>query len=346
MTGASGSPLPFPNPQPVDLGTLQVALLPTQGPPQILGTVDNTAAAYQATAAIQEFDVTAEQVALLNQGASTATAQQPMTAVQEFAVVPEQAATPGLMATNSPQFALLGVLLGVPAQIQPVVLAEDGSATSLAVTPMVCRLNPGDSVQIDLVALSFGAPAANQTIGIQMNNGPLLQQPPGSPPVGTSESVLQFPPSVTTDANGRASFMLTAAPEGSGNPRSYIDGQVYGIGFNYPLDSNPDPNVFVSVHVYTLVPVPDFPDWETDVLPILLPYRELYPFMKDNVKIDLSDQSSVLQNAAEIACRMQLPETDPRYMPVTRDLSENKKQIVLKWLAQQTQRGQGGATGG
>ncbi len=300
-------------PQPVDVGTLQVVIVPSQGFSQVLGMVENTAASYQTTAAIQEFDVTAEQVSLLQSSI--------------LAVLPEGS---------------------------QAALAEDENATYLGVTPMVCRLDPGTQVTIDLVALSFGSPAANQTIGIQWNNEPLIQQeqgdPPG-PPVGTPASALQFPESVTTDANGQASFKLIATKEGPGNPRgnwnsqSYsLDGQVYGIGFSWKLQPNPDPCVFVSVHVYESVSVPDSPDWNNDVLPILQPYAELYPFMKKF--LDLSNQGQVLKFAEYITCRMGLSENDPRYMPVTRDLSTNKKQIVLKWLAQNAPSSQGGGQGG
>ncbi len=291
-----------------DQGTMQLAILPSQGPSQILGTVEYTQGTYRATAAIQEFDVTAEQLSSL-------------------------------------QSSILGVLSNGSR-----ILAEDESATSLAVTPMVCRLNPGESVQINLVALSFGAPAANQTIQIRIDNSQLELQngpPPIEPPLGVPASVLQFPNSVTTDANGRASFTLTAAPKGPGNPRGqlngqacYLDGQVYGIGFNWQLASNPDPWVFVSVHVYDHVSVIPFPDWENDVEKILLPYEDLYPFMARLV--NLADPGKVLEKAQEIAWRLMLSEADPRHMPVTRDLSANKRQIVINWL--QRQGGAGGTS--
>lgn len=304
----------FNPPQPVNPGPMQVAILPGQGSPQILGSVENTSAAYQATAAIQEFGVTAEQVSLL-------------------------------------QSSILGVLLeGSP------TLAEDEKATYLAVTPMVCRLNPGDSNPIDLVALSFGTPIANQTIDLLDASNRLGTIAPGIP-VGTPREALLVtgkdgvarplgqPTSVTTDANGRTSFTLTAAPQGPRNPRGNIDGQVYGVGFSWQLAGHSlDPHVFVSVHVYDLVSVPDSPDWENDVLPILGPYFDLYPYMNDPIGIDLADQQSVLANAGEITIRLLLPITDPRHMPVTRDLSNDKRQIVLNWLAQQKLGGQGGAT--
>jgi hypothetical protein len=276
--------------QTFDRSGMQLAILPGRSTPRIdLGAVDNSVASFQARAAIQEFDVTEEQVSALK--SST-----------------------------------LGVILG-----ESWILAEDENATSLAVTPMVCRLNPGESVQIDLVALSFGVPAAHQTIGFGFDNRRF--QPVPGVPVGTPSWALQLPVNgVTTDGNGRASFVLSAAPKGPGNPRGKLDGQIYGVGFHWPLAHNPDPWTFVSVHVYDLVPVPILPDWDNDVLPILGPYHDLYPYMAN--MINLADRKAVLRNARQIESRLKYPETDPRHMPVTRDLSANKRQIVLNWLAQ------------
>ena len=96
-------------------------------------------------------------------------------------------------------------------------------------------------------------------------------------------------------------------------------------------DTNPDPNMAVSVHIYDQVTQPADPTWWQDVEPILRPYDDLYPFMANLV--DLDDFSAVQAAAKEIDFRMRLPETDPRYMPVTRDLSAGKKQIVLTWIA-------------
>lgn len=279
-------------------GTMHLAILPRKSPRCTLGTVEYTQETYQATAAIQEFDVTVEQIFRL-------------------------------------QSSILGVF-----DNGSLILAEDEHATALAVTPMVCRLNPGESVRIDLVALSFGVPAANQTIGIQIDNRQLEHQngpPPIRPPLGVPASALQFPDRVTTDATGRASFTLTAAPEGPRNPRGrigdricHLDGQVYGIGFEWQLASHPDRWVFVSVHVYDRVEVVSNPSWDDDVKSILLLYADLYPFM--TALVNLADQEAVRRKAKEVASRLMLPEGDPRHMPVSRDLSANKRQIVMNWL--------------
>jgi hypothetical protein len=53
------------------------------------------------------------------------------------------------------------------------------------------------------------------------------------------------------------------------------------------------------------------------------------------------DDYAVIQGAAKmIGNLMILPIEDPRYMPVTRDLSRDKKQIILTWIKNGAPEGQ------
>jgi len=110
---AAGSPngpgLPFPDPQPADLGTLQAAIV-SNGDGILLGTIDNSAAAYQSMASIQEFPLTADQLALAQKG--------------QLVVVQESSS--GFMA----------------------LLAEDQNATFLTVAPRVHRLGISPSIRM------------------------------------------------------------------------------------------------------------------------------------------------------------------------------------------------------
>ncbi len=285
-------PLPFASPAPADLGPLLVTIL-GRGAPVILGPVDNSAQAYQATAGIQEFAASPEEIGALRRNP-------------------------------------LGVVQPASGALLPVVLTEDPACTSLIASPLVLRLNPGESAEVTLNTFQIGAPAPGQTVYLQLTNSN-LQGGSGNLEVGVPVDAIEFPASVTTDQNGQAVFTVTASPNGPGNPREFIDGQVYGISFSWPLQSMPNPNIAMSVHIYDKVAVPAAPTWENDVEPILLPYNDLYPFMANMIALD--NEQAVTQNKADIEMRMQLPLTDPRYMPVTRDISDAKKQIVLKWLA-------------
>src|SRR5216684_2218976 len=48
--------------------------------------------------------------------------------------------------------------------------------------------------------------------------------------------------------------------------------------------------------------------------------------------VKLGDYDSVVANKARVQTVFSLPEDDPRYMPVTRDLSPAKRQMILNWL--------------
>jgi hypothetical protein len=128
---------------------------------------------------------------------------------------------------------------------------------------------------------------------------------------------------------------LTITAGDPGQPRQYIDGQVYGI--TYGLGSSPppwgsiaNPSDFLNLLVYSGYKIPDRPSWLRDVRPIFQQYADLYPVMKPIV--DLSDFGSILQRRRLLQHVFNAPITDPNYMPVTRDLSRNKQQMLLKWL--------------
>lgn len=70
---------------------------------------------------------------------------------------------------------------------------------------------------------------------------------------------------------------------------------------------------------------------ETDVQPVMHAYMRLYLGMK-NI-LDMGDYDVVKQNAAALRQVFSLPISDPRSMPVTRDLAPAKIQMVLNWLA-------------
>jgi len=208
---------------------------------------------------------------------------------------------------------------------KPTVLAQENATGAYAnFDQYVWRLNPGDSGQVTLWANVFEKPAAKETIPLVMYLD-MLGGP--GPAVGVPADAIQFPASVTTNAAGKATFKIqTKNPE---NPRTYIDGQVYGIAQRWTKDTRPDPWAFVSVHVFDEIPVPKAPTWWTDVQPILNQYAVLYPAMRKIIQI--GDYNAVVANLKPILERIQLPETDPLLMPITRELSKSKLQIILKW---------------
>ncbi len=185
-------------------------------------------------------------------------------------------------------------------------------------TEMVARLEPGEGVDFEFVALEFGKPKAGQTIGLTM-----MSPPPGAPSTGA----LTFPGNVTTDSKGRAKARFTAT--NPGNPRGSIDGQVYGIGYHWGAAAPSNLQGSVHVLVYDEFTPPAAPKW-ADVQPIFAQYARLYRFMTD--LLNLSDPAIVRGNLDRIKRVLTYHETDPRHMPVTRDLSKKKRQMIIRWI--------------
>jgi len=279
-------------PPPDTLGTLQVVVGPSTSSPIVVGDYDFSEAAYLCFAGVQELSLNAKQLAAL---------------------------------TNTP----LGVVQVNAKGVKTVLLQEGQNGTYVCATQQVYRMNPGDVAAVELIALRFGQPANGETINLALATDSIPTLGPPPPPFGTPTSALTLPPGVTTNDDGRASFALTASDPG--NPRGYIDGQIYGVGYTWDADNDPafpaDPWNFISVLVHDSYE--KAPTW-ANIQPILQQYAKLYPFMDSIFQLD--DPVVIRQNIAAFERVLNIPISDPRYMPVTRDMSRDKRQLILEWL--------------
>ena len=279
-------------PPPETLGTLRVVVGPSTSNPVVIGDYDFSEKAYLSFAGIQEFPLNPKQLAAL---------------------------------TNTP----LGVTQTDAKGVTTVPLQEGQNGTYICATQQVYRMNPSEVAPVELIALRYGQPAAGETITLAENSGSNPSFGPPPPPFGTPPAALTFPPSVTTGDDGRVSFALTAGDPG--NPRVFIDGQIYGVGYTWAADSDPafpaDPWNFVSVLVFDSYE--KAPTWE-NIKPVLQQYAKLYPFMDSIFQLD--DPQVIRQNIAAFRRVLNIPVGDPRYMPVTRDMSRDKRQLILEWL--------------
>jgi hypothetical protein len=206
-----------------------------------------------------------------------------------------------------------------------VLLAEDSLGRWLRADEFVFRMSPGDRAPVSFHATSFGQQADG--VEISMQYAPL-----GPPPVSVPESALTFAESVTTGPDGRAELELEASDPG--NPRRFIDGQVYGVAYGWGGNQAVAQGNQLSALVFNEYQAPDEPTWVADVQPILQQYANLYPIMRD--VLDLSDYADVAQHHwRSLSLAMCLPEADPNYMPVTRDLSPAKRDMIVGWLKRQ-----------
>lgn len=214
----------------------------------------------------------------------------------------------------------LGVLDG-----SSVFLREAASRINVRADQLVFRLNPGDEATVELVATSAGQPPGSPlTLSLALGGGLGVREP---------ADALSFPSTVKTDAGGRARFTLRAANPGGVRADHGVDGQVYGVAWALPAGEAPTPPnrwEFLSVLVWDGYPDVDRPTWYEHVQPILEQYGRLYPVMARIV--DLSDYHSVLEHIDLMALSFDLPVGDPNHMPVTRDLSRAKQELLRRWF--------------
>lgn len=206
------------------------------------------------------------------------------------------------------------------------LLKEDPSGIYVRANHYVYRYNPGDEHKLEFYANYFGKPKADITI----NFSELM--PLGNDDGSGKTNALTYPKTIKTNECGKAE--LTVKSSDPGNPRIFIDGQVYMI--SYSTETPPqgydlsNANTIMSL-VWTQYDIPEEPTWIRDIQPIFLQYYNLYPVMKSI--LDLSSYHAVVNRKEILKLVFGLDVHDPNYMPVTRDLSDNKKAMIMKWLS-------------
>jgi hypothetical protein len=204
----------------------------------------------------------------------------------------------------------------------------------------VFRMNPGDEAEAHLFATRFGRPYAGARIitildPSELQGGNIPGSPP-SPPVAVPIDAIDFPVRVVTDTHGIAILKIRA--KSPGDPRGYLDGQVYGVRsvleetIFWPTTPYPfNPWNFVSLLVWNDFKIDDPPTWFGGLQPVFQQYANLYPVM--GRFLDLASYESVVANRQLLLLAFGLGMDDPNSMPVTRDLSDAKRKAILRWLS-------------
>lgn len=223
--------------------------------------------------------------------------------------------------------------LGIIDSTNNLLYQENTHGTYIRAQPFVYLMNADDTATVQLVATQFGKPMPNTTIFLSAYTDAFSPQPPIGH-FGQPTAALPFPAQVTTDANGVATFTMTASDPG--NPRKYLDGQLYGISY-YINDANEeDPGNsgnFISVHVYQDTQFPDPVTWTNGMQDIFNQYGVIYPIMGGVASfINLKDYTSVYSNKDQILMALTLDINNPNHMPVTRDLSRSKLNAMVAWI--------------
>jgi hypothetical protein len=230
-----------------------------------------------------------------------------------------------------------------------VAASENRQGLFVRADKFAFRVNPGDDQQVRLFATRFGEPARNiQIVAIptveNFGRGSIgdTDEPdlPPQPPSGVPAEAVSYLRISNTDSHGVATVNVSTRDPGKAR---FLDGQLYGVAF-YPVDALVDdgPNLTVdrdyrhnphhalSILVWSATPEVESPTWTRDIKPIFELYANLYPVMKG--MINLKEYEYVVENRKIIAMTMMLDQTHPNYMPVTRDLSRAKRELVLRWL--------------
>jgi hypothetical protein len=222
-----------------------------------------------------------------------------------------------------------------------LVMAERTAGIHVDVDDTVIRLNPTETKDVELVVTQLGRPMPNANVHV----GPSLARTrpasltalsirTGPPAFATTLTTL--PAVVRTGSNGRVKLRLVAG--NPGNPRTHIDGALSFIGFFVGATATAATlRGEIVVRVFDAHTVPANPVF-ADVEPILTQYFRLYPSMRTPTAarpfgfVDLNDLAQVQPLAPVLAASLRRPETAPNYMPVTRDLSRDKKALLLRWF--------------
>ena len=196
-------------------------------------------------------------------------------------------------------------------------------------------------VPVQLYAARWGVPLAAARISTQLlppipgmgGAGPGDPDPPTAPipNINTPPDAVTVPSGATTDAHGRAEVVLEVSDPGQ--PRGYLDGQIYLVSYSLDGQAAPQQHQFdlVAVHARDAFTAPVRPTWVDDIQPILTQYGNLYPIMSKRL-VDLADYDAVHENAAILELAFSRAAGDPNHMPVTRDLSAGKQAMILAWL--------------
>jgi hypothetical protein len=211
-----------------------------------------------------------------------------------------------------------------------VAIAEPKSGLFVRADQYVYRLDAGDNARIRVYATLFGAPRARSTITFTLDTSQLQPGDDGEPTVGTPPTALKFPAITTADQRGCATIEITSTDPGV--PRSYIDGQLYGIRPNLPeIQSNPvNPWNFISVLLWSAFTHDTPITWHGSIQPIFQLFRNLYPAM--DRFLDLSSYDDICKHRELLVLAFSLDMNNPNSMPVTRELSCAKRTAILSWL--------------
>ena len=114
------------------------------------------------------------------------------------------------------------------------------------------------------------------------------------------------------------------------SPRVYIDGQIYYITYQTATVDAAFGTESIVVHLRDYFEEIANPVWD-DIAEMMTQYSNLYPIMSKYV-VNLADPAALAEKKHILIFAFSRGMNDTMHMPVTRDLSETKRQTILNWL--------------
>lgn len=233
-------------------------------------------------------------------------------------------------------------------------LEECPEGWSLRSNQFIYRMNPGlpttesfaqgETNTVDFYVRKFGQIEGTEGVKIKLSvltpseaRNYTLSTLGTSGTNGIRESTLSMPEGMLTFSedtvevqNGKATVIMRGASPG--NPRGYVDGQVYFTTYDFDPEVttfHQDPNDVISTQIYQENPITGTPTWVNGIGDILRQYGMLYPIMG---QFQLWTYEGVKENHDKIQRVLGLDISQPLYMPVTRDLSAIRCKLLMDWF--------------
>jgi hypothetical protein len=309
---------------PVELGSLNAKIKLSDTQYETIGEVDYSSFAYEDHAQMAELDLTDAQIGLLEKNSLVLEISR--TDIGDSKVFKEN----------------IGVLNYCVEQ-RPIRMAGDAGTTA--------------STQVYVNHL--GVPMANEQLSVLVisvhGNTPGATVPPSNPgntPQADGALIASISP---TDEHGFATMNFTVLKD-PGERTSQLDGQLYFVVAYDPARETPDwTQAPIQEHIASVLAFAHYeiqakPSWD-EIKRIFAPYMKLFPSMRELIDLtDLQTFTIFSKNPpwdrvyhepkpgpfgikeGAIPFFMTRDFNDPRYMPLTRDLSPAKVQTILHFI--------------
>ncbi len=224
-----------------------------------------------------------------------------------------------------------------------ILLAENAEGYYLRANQFVFRMNPGktagtetDATTAQIYALKFGKPVPDGTqieltLKTEAEAEKYTAQTPGESgslgikKLSIPQDALKIANTTVGTVNGVATFDISCTDPG--NPRSYVNGQVYFVNYNFADASisstiNQDPNDLLSIQVYSQ-------NSAEEAVPTLQKFGRLYKvmsFLTSEEKINSLDYRNLIKTF------INKPMESINHMPLTRDMSDAERAEITAYI--------------